>query len=337
MTPGRRDPRALILIAIGILWLVAASGFLPGSMPSGIGFYWPLLLVGIGIDLGGWRRPWRIPYTALAAALVLLGALLYPAPNGAPATTRFDAPVGTTTSASIHLTLANVATDVRSTADSASLLTARTSGWRHAVIDVAHTDPERIRLGPAAGGTAPALSFRPNRWRIGVGTAVPIALAVEMGSGPTDLDLRAVQLTSLTLDGGSGPVKAVLPDAAARYRVGVHGGSGGTTLRVASGAALELDLDTGSGPTSVRFDKLASARVTLRAGSGPVDLEVPAGAAVRVLVSDDGSGALRLGSFLERRAGTGQTGLWASSERAVAAPSIAITVARAGSGRITVR
>lgn len=337
MSPAGRDPRALILIAVGVLWLIAQSGLLPGSMASGLGFYWPLLAIGLGVDLLGWDRPWRIPYTAIAAVLVLLGVALFPTPNGVGGATHFAEPVGTATAASVELSPGDVATQVSAVSDSASLLTAHTLGRRHAVFQVTHTDPERIRVALGTGSGAPALSFRPNRWRIGVGTAVPITLGVELGSAPADLDLRGVPLTSLTLHGGSGTLEAVLPDAAARYRARVEVGSGGTTLRIASGAALDLALDTGSGRTHVTFGELGSARVTLRAGSGPVDLDVPADAAVRVVVTSDGSGPLRLGTFLKRQTGAGETGLWASSAAAATAPVIDIAIERAGSGPITVR
>lgn len=337
MSPARRDPRALILVGIGVLWLIAQSGIVPGAMASGLGFYWPLLVIGLGIDLLGWERPWRIPYTVIAAVLVLLGVALFPSPNGAGAPTRFEEPVGTATGATVELALSDASTRVSAVGDSASLLTARTLGWRHAVVDVAHSDPERIRVSPRGGDEAPALSFRPNRWQIGVGTAVPIALSVEMGSGPTDLDLRDVPLTSLTLEGGSGSVKAVLPDAAARYRVAVDGGSGGTTLRVTPGAALDLTLRTGSGRTRVAFGELASGHVTLDAGSGPVEFDVPTDAAVRLVATSDGSGPLRLSRFLKRQAGAGETGVWASSAAAAASPTIDIAVTRAGSGPIAVR
>lgn len=335
---GRRDPRALILIAIGLLWLIAQTGLVPGTVASGLGFYWPLLLVGLGLDLLGWERPWRIPYTALAAVAVVLGVALFPAPNGVGAITHFDEPVGTATAASIRMTLGAAPTDVRAVGDSASLVTASTQGWRHAVFSVGATDPKRISIEPQAGGSrGPTLTFRPNRWHIGIGTAVPVELTTRVGSGPADLDLRDVDLTTFELDGGSGPAKVVLPDAAARYRVGVRGGSGATSLRVAPGAALDMDLTTASGRTGVTFGQFGAAAVRLRSGSGPVTIDVPTGAAVRVVVTSDGSGPLHLGRFLKRLAGSGDTGVWASGEASAGAPSFLITVERAGSGPITVR
>lgn len=337
MNPARRDPRALILIGVGVVWLIAQSGFVPGAAASGLGFYWPLLIIGLGVDLLGWKRPWRVPYTAIAAALVLLGVALFPTPNAVGVPTRFSEPVGAATAATVDLALGDAVTNVTSVADSASLLTADTQGWRHAVFDVAHTNPKRIRVSPEAGGRAPVLTFRPNRWRIGLDTAVPLTLAVDMGSGRADLDLRDVTLSALTVEGGSGDLKAVLPAAAARYRVGIHGGSGASDVRIAPGAAVDLVLNAGSGRTGVTFGEFGSARVTVRSGSGPVVIDVPSEAAVRLLVTSDGSGPLRLGRFLKRQAGSGETGLWASGPAAAATPSIDITVERAGSGPITVR
>jgi len=331
----RRDLRALLLIAAGVVWLVVESG--GPAAASGLGFYWPLLLVGVGLDLLGWTRPWRVPYTVLAAAVVLLGTLVAPSPLGSGRPTQLAEPVGSARAASVRLELSDAASSVAAGHDPASLVTVHTDGWRHAVLDATGSDPKAVRVRPASGGRRPALSLRGSHWRIDLVRNLPLALTVNAGSGRARLDLSRLNLTSLRLQGGSGAVAAVLPDSVSRYRAVVALGSGASALQVASGAAVDLELDTGSGRTSVTFAEFSAGRVTLRAGSGPVVIDVPGNAPVQLVVTGVGSGALRVAGFLKRTSGTGETGVWRTGPGAGGLTGIDILVQRAGSGPITVR
>ena len=61
------------LIAVGLIWLLFATGFVPASLGVALGRFWPLLLIGAGLDV--WipeRRPLAVYFTAWAAALILV-------------------------------------------------------------------------------------------------------------------------------------------------------------------------------------------------------------------------------------------------------------------------
>src|SRR5690554_3471864 len=66
------------LIAVGLIWLLFATGFVPPSLGVALGRFWPLLLIGAGLDV--WipeRRPLSVFFTAWAAGLILvLGIVL---------------------------------------------------------------------------------------------------------------------------------------------------------------------------------------------------------------------------------------------------------------------
>ncbi|MEJ2665885.1 MAG: hypothetical protein P8Z81_02100 [Deinococcales bacterium] len=332
----RGDPRALILIAFGVVWLLVESGWSSGALASGLGFYWPLLVVGLGVDLLGVQRLWRLPYTVLAAGLVVVGILVAPAPAAGRAVDTFREAVAPARFANVNLTLTNVPTVVSSLSDTATLIEARVEGRRPAAFDVQGSDTKTISVRPEGGRTRPTAIFTPNRWRIGLGRGVPIDLNVTGGSGSVRADLSHVDLASLRAELGSGPTTLTLPDAAGRYRVTIDGGSGAAAIRVASGASLDLGLTMGSGRTTLDFGAFSAGRVTLRPGSGPVDIDVPNDAAVRLEVTRAGSGRLRLARFLTRQSGTGDTGVWASQAALRGGPAIDIVIPSAGSGGIWV-
>lgn len=332
----RGDPRALLLIAFGLVWLLVESGWSSGALATGLGFYWPLLVVGLGVDLLGTPRPWRVPYTVLAACLVAVGILVAPAPAAGRALDTYRAPVAPAHYANVNLTLSDVPTEVSSLSDPGTLVEARVEGRRPAAFDVQGSDTKTVTLQPEGGRSGPSSIFTRNRWRIELGRAVPIDLNVTAGSGPASFDLGHVDLDSLRAYLGSGPLTMTLPDASGRYPVMIDGGSGPSDIRVASGAALDLDLTMGSGRTTLTFGTFSAGRLTLRPGSGPVDIDVPNGAAVRLEVTGHGSGRLRLARFLARQSGAGQTGVWASPAALRGGPAIDITIPSVGSGNLWV-
>lgn len=334
--PPRRDLLPALLIAVGVLWLLFQVGFVPPRVLAALAFYWPLLLIGVGLDLLRLRRPWAVPYTALAAAVVILAALLIPGPGSSRDATAFSEPVGAATRASVRLELASAPTRVFAAGERATLLDARIQGRPEASFSVQGQRDKTLTVRRRPGAWLPS-SLGVSRWELGLGTALPLDLRVDGGSGSANLDLTGLQLSALRVDVGSGPLSLALPGSSPRYRATLDGGSGPLQVRLAPGASLDLALDTGSGPADVSVPADADVSVELRAGSGPVRLDVPDGGAVRVEARDDGSGPLRVAPFLTRRSGSGDTGVWQSPAYAGARQRVTITVVSAGSGSITVR
>ena len=331
---SRRDLLPVLLIAVGVLWLLFQTGFVPPRVLAALAFYWPLLLVGVGLDLLRVGRPWAVPYTGLAVLVVALAAVILPPPDAGPAVTHFREPVGAARSASVRLELSSAPAHVFAATDGTMLLDAEIRGRPAATFDVRGDREKTVTVRADDRGAWFPSSIGTNRWELGLGRSLPLDLTVDGGSGGATLDLDGLQLSALRTDVGSGSVALSLPGQVDSYRARVDGGSGATRVAVPSGASLELALDTGSGPTQLTLPLGGRVRVTLRSGSGPVTIDVPNGAAVRLEVQDDGSGPLRVAPFLTRRSGSGDTGVWESGG---AAGEILITVASAGSGSITIR
>jgi hypothetical protein len=334
---ARRDLLPVVLIAAGVLWLLFETGFVPPRVLAALGVTWPLLLVGVGLDLLPVRRPWSVPYTALAALVVVLAALIVPRPDAASPVTAFHEPVGTARSASVHLRLSSSGNHVYAAADASTLLDARIRGRPEAIFEVRGDRDKAITVRPQAGPPWIPPSLGTDRWDLALGSSVPLDLRVDGSSGPATLDLAGLHLTGFRLDVGSGPATVTLPGGTQRYQASVQGGSGPTRIDVTAGASVNVSLDMGSGSTELVVPPRTAARVSLRSGSGPVQIDVPSDAPVRLEVFGDGSGPLHVASFLERRSGSGDTGVWESVGAPATAPGILITVTDAGSGSISIR
>ena len=154
------------------------------------------------------------------------------------------------------------------------------------------------------------------RWDIGLNSGVPIQLNVDSGSGSVQMDLADLKLSGLKVDGGSGSVMIDLPGSTTAYAVDYRGGSG----------SLNLTLPADSDVT-----------VTLDGGSGSLNLHLPANSAVRLDVRDSGSGSVNMPGAMQRVSGSGETGIWETSEYASAAHKITIIAADLGSGSLNIR
>lgn len=326
----------VVLIAVGVLWLLVQVGFVPPSVVTALWRYWPLLLIGVGLDLIVPRaRPGGVPFTALAALLLALAALVLPQQVAAPSgDTAFEAPLGDARSLDLQLDLASAPTDLTAAASPEVLVAARADAPPATFTLQGSRDPV-LRVRPA--GTPPRLFGPAGRWSFAVTDAVPVTLEVDGGSGALAFDLERIQLTELRADLGSGASDIVLPGAGRSYRVSLDLGSGASRVRVAGGASVDLELDAASGATVLAFDPGSDARVRLHGGSGSLRVEVPDVAPVRLEVRDDGSGSLTVGGALVRRSGSGDTGVWTSEALDGGGRVLDLRIEDAGSGPITVR
>lgn len=362
-TPPRGSERgrwlALLLIALGLVWLLAAVGFVPPRLVGALLWLWPLLLIGVGVDLLTRRRVLLgLPYTGVALALLLLAALLFPRPGaGAPLEgRRLSAAIGTAERAEITLDLASAPVQVTALTpadalpdavadgDPAPLIIADVRDTRRVALRAEGGRTKEVRLGTVGG---PRWWSRPaalppgerRAWNVGLSPALPLELEIDGGSGTARMELAELDVTSLRADLGSGAVRATLPRGGAeRAVVTLDGGSGALALSTPDDARLEMELATGSGATELRVGRRADLLLRLDLGSGSVTLDLPDDAPVRFEATDDGSGALLLPRWLERVSGSGERGVWRSANyREGVSPAVVVLLEDAGSGALRVR
>lgn len=254
---GRGFGLPLVLIAVGVVALLANFGVLPFS-PLAMLALWPVLLVIAGIDLLLSRRA---PVAALALdAAVVVGALalLVSQPN-LPTIVPFvnigsrDCPAGAAQGAlsiprdgaqklSLHLT--GGATTYRVLAPAGALVEARSD------LEQLHSRVSRsgdaIDVNITQCWNGPIMTGRDVEVRIA--GDVPTALDLTGGAGSFELDLREVRLTELRLTNGASSTKIQLPRPSGDVSVRITGGASSTDIDLGGAAAR---VETTGGLTSL--------------------------------------------------------------------------------------
>ncbi len=327
----------IVLIAVGVIWLLFATGFVPPALGATLWRLWPLLVIGAGLDiLIPEKRPMSLYFTAWAGVVILLFALIWPGFGSAGGDRQvFEVLDPGTERVTFELRGGSAPTTLRASSLDRALVNAEFMGRPLGRVQVSHGRQAEVRV--ESEGDVFGFFAGPSRWLIEVPGVVPIDVRSDGGSGPLDADLTATLLSSLALDVGSGPATLTLPGGGQPYRVGIDGGSGPLTLTFAPGASVDMTADLGSGPARIRIGEGTDMRLTLDTGSGPLELDLPDSAPIRLTIRDDGSGPLSLPRFLERTRGRGDTGVWESANLSDGGRVIDVTLEDVGSGPITIR
>ncbi len=327
----------IALIAIGLIWLLFATGFVPPALGVALARYWPLLLIGAGLDI--WipeRRPLAVFFTAWAGALILLLAVFMPGGGTAVGDQEvYRALPEDAQRVTFDVSNGSAEANVRTTRLGQALVNARFTGEPRGRVSISEGRNPTVRIEPE--GEFFSLFTGRTRWDIEVPGAVPLDVRLDGGSGPLVADLSGARVESLSLDVGSGPSTLVLPGGGTPYRVEVDGGSGPLTMSFAPGSSVDMTAELGSGPTVIRIGEGTDMRLSLDTGSGPLELDLPDSAPIRLTIQDDGSGPLSLPRFLERRSGRGDTGVWESSNLSDGGRVVDVTLEDVGSGPVTIR
>lgn len=115
-----------------------------------------------------------------------------------------------------------------------------------------------------------------NRWDLGLSTAVPLDLTVDLGAGESDLDLRGLKLERLEIDMGVGETRLDLRGPRAEsFRVKIDGGVGSGRLVFPTEVGVRVKVDGGLGSVDARgLTKENGAWVNEAYGKSPVTIEV---------------------------------------------------------------
>ena len=204
------------LLAIGVLFLLDALGYLPGV--SAWVLVWPILLIAIGLWVIGGISRWRRPGEAEGVSIPLEGAA----------------------KASLHIKHAAGRLSIGAGAIGDTLLAgsfgggldyqARRAGESLAV-DMRVREPRAAFLpwGWHARG--------PLDWSFSLNSNVPLVLALESGANEAQLDLRDLRVSELQVRSGASSTRVTLPAAAGHTRVHIHVGAAAVDLRLPQGVA----------------------------------------------------------------------------------------------------
>ena len=271
--PQSRDGRRrsffwpFLLIGIGVVLLLANLGYLPWESWALLWRLWPLLLIALGIDALIGQRSLVGAIISGALVLVLIGGavlVLLFAPD-VPALDRLggsgewrieqvEYPLNGMASASVRIDWSVVPGRLSSLSDSPNLIEGDISYRGNLVFDVephgerveVELDSEPSGLWPLSPSAFPLGEQPERRWDVRLSPEVPLELSLDVGAADCYFDLTGMEVTDLTIDGGSGRMELLLP-ATGSFDANIDGGSGTMGITLPDQIGAQLDLDSGSG------------------------------------------------------------------------------------------
>lgn len=254
----------IILIAAGLLFLLNNLGVVDWSIWRSVLSLWPIILIGIGLDLLIGRRSF---FGSLVVALFVLALLTvgvwYLAAGvnftGEMTTHTINQPLQDATLAEVEiragagtLNFGPLATGDQLIAGTVKLRSnqrldekARTSG-NMATYRLSASGPNFF-LAPTVGKQTI------EQWDLQLNPAIPTDLDIGAGVGDARIDLSRMSLTNLELSVGVGNANIILPERG-QLEVDVSGGIGKLSLRLPGGMAARIDAGSGIGKVNVRGD-----------------------------------------------------------------------------------
>jgi len=253
----------LILIAIGLVFLLANYGFITPVSWVAIANLWPLLLILIGIDIAFARR-W--PLAALVAEVAIIaGGLALVAANptyGFPfppfgsrdggGETDLSVPRGSASSLSLHLNGGAATYHVGGGAS--GLFEAHSSNPDLRLRRSDRGDRADLRIDQTGLG-GPGLRFGNNPSTtidVRVASDVPTSLEVNMGAGELTLDLSSIRATDARVNTGAATLLVVLPRPSGDIPIGIGAGASSIAIQVPEG--VEARITTTGGVLTLRSD-----------------------------------------------------------------------------------
>jgi len=231
----------LVLIAIGVVVLLANAGVLSSDALLRLGDLWPLLLVILGLQLILNHTLPRQQATLIglgATVVIVVAAVAYAAL--APATpfgtrqANSSESLGGLTAATLDLSYNAATVDIQAGSLGDSLYQAH-------VDYPSSDDPPTISLDRVSGtleiressSFSPFRIFGSSRRHLAVTLTDRIPWSIQVGGGATNLrlDLRRLQLSKLEVSGGANRLDAQLPSPKGTVLIDVSGGASNLTLR----------------------------------------------------------------------------------------------------------
>ncbi|WP_027894148.1 LiaI-LiaF-like domain-containing protein [Calidithermus chliarophilus] len=242
---------AIILIAVGLIFLLQNLGWLSWDVWGAIGQIWPLILIAVGLDFllgrnNRYRGPILLGTAALAVVLVLFYALRPASPGGVE---QVSEALQGARQARVELSPSVTRLEVGALpAGSPNLVEGQLGLLRGERLERdTGRDGDALRVSYRTQGNTRGLTGnRGSSWQVNLSPDVPLDLRVNAGVGETRLNLRLLRVEQLDLDSGVGRVYVELPERG-QLEADVSGGVGEIEVVVPAGVALRVKADRGLG------------------------------------------------------------------------------------------
>lgn len=279
----------VLLITAGVIWMFINFGQVPVENVYRLIVYWPLLLIAAGLSVILRQISWILSNLFwLAFGALVVWFVVFPPVNlpgyVIPELSRrqLHEPLGQVKSASINLNLSVYPVEIGLITQDDKLFSADvtyTGGLHYEAFG--NNTHKTVKLGENITGpifNIPGLLLetKTEPWKIGLTSKIPLELDVKGGLGSIDLDLSALQLKSLKLDGNLGSAQVRLPEDSASYPFTLDMSTGSVNVRVPSGATFDMDVKGGPGSLNIVLPKDSGVQIVVNSG-GPGRLNLPEG------------------------------------------------------------
>jgi len=262
----------LLLIAVGVIFLLANTGVLSQGAVERLGDLWPLLLVIFGLQLVfNYTMPrQQATLVGLATtAVIVIGAVVFAAaaPAAIYGTQQKDAsaPLGSVRSATLDLSYSGATIDVQVGDLGDTLYKAHVEYPGGETAPEFHVDRNSGTVSVQSGSNAfPLHLFGGSSLRhvmITLNTSIPWGVDVSGGVGDVQLDARELQLSKIDISGGVSRINAQLPAPKGNVTIDVSGGASDVTLSAPAGSEWQVSVSGGVSSVNINgatFNELGS-------------------------------------------------------------------------------
>lgn len=265
----------LVLVVLGAVLLMNTTGYLPWTVWDAAWGYWPVLLIGLGMQVVMTR--WRFPGLALALVVILILAAMNPYGGPSPFREWFRwnqqrtpayRPMESSKDWSVPLTASASKIDLRLVAPSMNVEARGDSGLNASQPGIAFTghlswnrmEPETNSSASAKDDIIRASVRSPSAldtdggtqtWDFALNPSLATSLDVSGGVSNITLDMTSALLESVNVNSGITKLDLKLGLTGRETRVTVNGGVGNVTVQVPDAAGVKIDI---SSPLTVTGD-----------------------------------------------------------------------------------
>lgn len=247
----------LVLVVVGAILLMNTTGYLPWSVWDSAVRFWPVLLIGLGLQLLAGNR---FPGLALAIVAMLILAAMNPYAGGylewrRSSSKSWDLAMEAATSKlDISLIAPSVELDIRGDASlntrDRALAASFDLSWDKIEPHTSHLSVSDTLRATVESNTT---LNRPGRqeWSVALNPSLATSLTVSGGVSDVRADLSVASVDSINIQSGVAKVDITFGLSGRETRVNVTGGVGNVRLDVPQAAGLKITL---AGPLAIVSD-----------------------------------------------------------------------------------
>ena len=249
-----------ILITLGILFLLNNLGMLNLTVWEIVIRLWPILLVGIGLDLIIGRRSIVGSLVVLVLlAGMLLGGIYWMEQGIRPAGTpldqeTFSQEIGKATRAVVNIDFGVGKLQVNPLTDSNNLIEGKANLNRgEKVLRDYNLNGNEATFSLASQGVYVfpfGSAFNDQGWAVEITSSIPVSLSVDSGVSTATMDLSGMTISNLDVNMGLGNLMITLPQKG-NVNAQIDGGIGNLTVAIPKDTAVRIEMDGWLGNTNV--------------------------------------------------------------------------------------